>query len=269
MDFDEKGFLGTTIIEFSNSVYKKHSDFFDTCYRINELGQEIKFKFEIHKEDIQESLAAPLFIRILNGFQAVISLAKLGLVFDAKVVLRGALEALFLLKAVCENEKFSKEYIQTDKLRRLKWMELAHANKHSIFNSAREYATPDIIKTLKTEIAKYKIKKFSTEDVAKKAKLAMMYDTDYRLLSAEVHSIPFAIGTYYFVDRNKETDELPWGPSDSDIEYVLFVAIRIVFISLVSTARLFGIEADYEKRLEEIDQTLTRLASMLKFHKHG
>lgn len=48
MDFNEKGFLGTAIIEFSDSFQKKHSDFFDACYQINELAQEIKFNFKIH-----------------------------------------------------------------------------------------------------------------------------------------------------------------------------------------------------------------------------
>jgi hypothetical protein len=65
-------------------------------------------------------LAVTVFMRVLNGFQAVVLLARLGLRTDAQVVARGALEALFVLKLLCEDKNFVPEYVKSNKANQLK-----------------------------------------------------------------------------------------------------------------------------------------------------
>jgi hypothetical protein len=190
MDFNEKGFLGKAILEFSDAVEKSYPDFLQACYQINELAQETKFEFHTHSQDGQEVIAAFLFMRLLEGFQAVVILARLGLMIDAKIVLRGLLEVLFLLKLACEDKNFVMEYIRTSQVQRLKWMNIAHETKDPVFQSVRAYATSVRMQALKDDIQKYGVKDLSIEGVARRAKLHHVYNTDYRLLSAEVHTIP-------------------------------------------------------------------------------
>ena len=168
MDFNEKGFLGTAISEFTVSAQARYSDFFDACYRINELAQATKFEFTVHNHDGQEVLAATVFLRILNGFQSAVTLAQMGLVIDAKVVLRGILEALFILKLFCEEEAFVAEYVGSNQVRRLKWMNIAHQNKDPNFESVRKHATPEVMDALRQEIVKHNYKKIDIEDVARR-----------------------------------------------------------------------------------------------------
>ena len=118
MDFNEKGFLGTAIVEFSKSVEEHYAAFFEACSRINELAHAVKFELEVHNKDGQEVLAATLFLRLLNGFQATVILSRLGLVTEAKIVLRSALESLFILRLLCKDEKFLAEYVGSDEVRR-------------------------------------------------------------------------------------------------------------------------------------------------------
>jgi hypothetical protein len=89
-----------------------------------------------------------------------------------------------------------------------------------------------------------------------------MYNADYRLLSEEVHSLPRAIEYLTLFDDEGETDTFDWGPSDKSLDYILFTAVRVLLIALVSTTRFFGI--DKTEELTKIDQTLTRLAPQLK-----
>ena len=262
MDFNEKGFLGTAISEFTVSAQARYSDFFDACYRINELAQATKFEFTVHNRDGQEVLTATMLLRLLSGFQSVIILAKMGLVIDAKVVLRGILEALFILKLLCEEETFVAEYAGSDQARRLKWMNIAHQNKDPNFESVRKHATPDVMDALRQEIAKHNYKKIDIEDVARRAGLQSMYNADYRLLSEEVHTLPRAIEHLTSVNDKGDTDAFDWGPSDKSLDYILFTAVRVLFIALVSATKLFGV--DKTEDLTKIDQTLTRLAPLLK-----
>jgi hypothetical protein len=111
MDFNEKGFLGTAIDEFSKSVQIQYARFFQLSHQINELAHATKFELQVHNLDPQEYLAATLFLRLLNGFEATVILGTKGLLFEAKVVLRSVIETLFILKLLCKEEAFALEYL--------------------------------------------------------------------------------------------------------------------------------------------------------------
>jgi hypothetical protein len=262
MDFNEKGFLGKAILEFSDAVEKSYPDFFDACYRMNELAQETKFDFHISTGEGQEVIAACLFMRVLQDFQAVVILARLGLMIDAKIVLRAMLEVVFLLKLACEDKEFVAEYTRTSEAQRLKWMNVAHESKDPVFQSIRAYAAPERMKALRDENDKYGVKDLRIEDVARRANLHHWYNNDYRLLSAEVHAFPRSLEHYISTNQKGEITDLPWEPSDAGLPYVLFVAARTLFGALVYTTELFKV--DLKTQLEKIDQTLKQLAPLLK-----
>ena len=115
MDFNEKGFLGTAIDEFSRSAQAQYVKFFELTRQINELAHALKFELQAHNRDHQEYLAATLFLRLLNGFQATVILGIKGLLFEGKVVLRSVIESLFILRLLCKEEGFALEYLGSSK----------------------------------------------------------------------------------------------------------------------------------------------------------
>jgi len=241
MDFNEKGFLGTAITEFSASVEKKYEWFFAGCHRINEVAQAIKFEIEVHNDSGQEVLAAATFLRILHGFQAAVILAKLGLVLDAQVVLRGVLESLFILKLICDKSSFDSEYVGSDSVQRLKWMNIAHHSKNTNLQSLRNYATSEVRENLRQEIAKHDWKELKIEEIARRAELSHVYDTDYRILSAAVHTLPRIIESMISIDNTGGVGGFNSGPSDEGLGYILFTAQRTLFAAMVAIAKLFGL----------------------------
>ena len=155
MDFNEKGFLGTAIDEFSKSVQIQYAKFFQLSHQINELAHATKFELQVHNRDPQEYLAATLFLRLLNGFEATVILGAKGLLFEAKVVLRSVIETLFILKLLCKEETFALEYLGSNKVQRLKWMNIAHESQDLNFESLRQYATPKVMEDLRKEIEQH------------------------------------------------------------------------------------------------------------------
>jgi hypothetical protein len=262
MDFNEKGFLGTQVSEFRASVEAHYPDFFKACYHVNELAHTIKFKLKVHNHDGQEVLAATVFLRVLNGFQATTLLARVGLITDARVVLRSTLESLFVLKLLCEEESFFREYIGSDQVLRLKWMNVASQSKSRLFDELRSYATPKVRQELEEQIKKNKWKELKPIEVAGRAGLQEMYDTDYRPLSEEVHALPRSMDYLLGTDEAGEVRDFNWGPTDKGIDYLLFTAIRVLFIALVSVTKLFEVESNNE--LMGVEKTLTDLGSLLR-----
>lgn len=115
---------------------------------------------------------------------------------------------------------------------------------------------------LVTLVNKHNIKKLIKEQVAGRAKLQEMYNADYRLLSEEVHIVPRSLEHYINTDTDGIIIDFPWGPSDNDLQYILFTAVRILFICLVTTTKLFNV--DITASLTEIDHKLTLLNSHFK-----
>lgn len=261
-DFYEKGFLGNQVTEVTEAILKKHQAFFDTCYKANELAYATLFETEINNQDLQQVLAVTLFIRLLNGFQSIVILAKLGLAFDAKVVLRGVLESLFIEKLLCENKDFALEYVKSDECSRLKWLNIARKSSAPHFNLLREIATDEKVEKLKTEIDQQGCKEIAVEDVARRAGLQIEYDTAYRILCEETHTLPRSIQHLTVIDNSGDPVEFDPHPTDKDLPFTLFTAIRLLHIALVSLCHLCAINK--EKQLQEINEALKELGPQVK-----
>lgn len=261
MDFNERGFLGTAIDDFSKSVQTQYSKFFELSDQINELAHATKFGLQVHNRDMQEVLAATLFLRLLNGFQATVILGMKGLLFEAKVVLRSVFESLFILKLLCEKEDFALGYLGSSKVQSLKWMNIAHGSNDPNFESLRQYATPQVMEALKKEVKQHGYKKLEVEPIAQRAGLHHVYNTQYRLLSEQVHCLPISLDPFLVRDQEGEPSSFDWGPKHEDLDFILFTNMQTLHTALVSVTRLFSVDKTGE--LKKINESLSALAPLL------
>ena len=261
MDFNEKGFLGTAIDEFSKSVQLQYARFFQLSYQINELAHATKFELQVHNRDPQEYLAATLFLRLLNGFEATVILGTKGLLFEAKVVLRSVIETLFILKLLCKEEAFALEYSGSSKVQSLKWMNIAHESQDPNFESVRQYATPKVMEALRKEIKQHGLKKLEVEPIARRADLHHIYNAQYRLLSEQVHCLPISFDPFMVENQEGRLDSFDWGPKHEGLDFILFTNIQMLFTALVPVTKFFSLDKSGE--LKKIDDALTALAPLL------
>lgn len=266
-DFYQKGFLGTQISEVTEAILEKHSAYFSLCHKLNELSYKTMFEAKVGNHNLQQILAVTLFIRILNGFQSVVALAKLGLAFDAKVVLRGVLESLFIGKLICEQKEFALEYIKSDECSRLKWLNVARQSTAPHFNSLRQIATDSEVEKLKKAIKDQGCKEISIADIAKRAGLQIDYDTDYRLLCEETHTLPRSVEFLTIVGPTGEPVEFDPHPTDKDLGYILFSAIRFLHVALGAFCAFFGI--GNESALREIGEELRVLGPQVSIRSNS
>ena len=252
-DFYEKGFLGESIQEFTGSVLKQYEQFLTAATKLVELGYNIMMNLQPKNNNLQQILISSVLIRVLNGFQSVIILSRYGLVFDAKVVLRGQLESLFILKRLTVDDGFVKEYIDSDLNRRLLWMNVARNSNAPHFDRLRRQATDQVIADLKQEIAKKNAKELNIGQIAIQAGLNVEYDTDYRLLCEETHTLPRSSQNLTILDQGVPA-ELDPNPSNRELSYVLFTSIRSMHLALEAVANFFGVDksSDFKKSAEAL-----------------
>jgi hypothetical protein len=259
-DFYDKGFLGESIQEFTSSVITRYEQFFAAANKLVELGYAVMMNLKLKNDNLPQVLVATVLIRVLNAFQSVIILSRYGLVFDAKVVLRGQLESLFILKRLSEDESFVTDYIASDLYRRLLWMNVARESKAPHFDRLRKQATDEVIADLKQEIVSRKAKKLDIEQIAERAGLKVEYDTDYRLLCEETHTLPRSLQNLTVFDKGVPT-ELDPNPTNRELSYVLFTAIRAMHIALEAVTKFFGV--DQSRNLKSSVDTLAVLAPLV------
>lgn len=263
MDFNEEGFLGDsiTVTHFKSSVESKYAQFLELYRKTNRTAHKMKFHLEVPNTDGQKVIAVALFIRLLNSFQAVAILAQHGLMFDSKIVLRGGLESLFILNLLCKKKEFLDEYIGSDHVRRLTLFEVAAHTSDPNFESLRNYANshPEFYTELKEKIKKNGWKRLKAAEIAKRSGLSSMYDTQYRLLSEEVHTSPRSLESSLSFTEDQNPSTFEWGPSDQELRLTLFTGIQMLLVAMKAISTLCGIYDEHKELLLEIDTSLTKL----------
>ncbi|WP_089946327.1 DUF5677 domain-containing protein [Candidatus Entotheonella palauensis] len=266
MDFNEEGFIGDSIADFKGSVEGKHAQFFELYRKTNRIAHKMVFHLEIANNDGQKVIAAALFIRLLHTFQAVAILAQHGLMLDSKALLRGGLEALFILNLLCKEKEFLDEYIGSDALRRRKLFNVAaDSASDPNFESLRNYAHshPEFLEGLEEEIKKNGWKKLNTKELAERSGLISMYDTHYRLLSEEVHTVPRSLESLLGFTEDQTPSSFEWGPSDQELPFTLLTSVQMLLVGMKAISTLCGIYDQHEELLLEIDASLTELNQAL------
>ena len=190
-------------------------------------------------------------LRILNGFQSCLILARYGLVSEAEVLLRSAFEGLFIMKAYVKDEDFMREYIKSDEVKQLKLMKATYKHDASIFLETRRYATPERMKKLEEKKAQKEIKELNVSDVAEKAGLQVLYDSAYRLLSDSVHCGPKSLEEYIRTDHTGRVKNVGVIPLKAELESVFINAVQVMFFTLDCIFEFFKI--DKKSEFEALD----------------
>jgi hypothetical protein len=114
MSFKTDGFLSPTMEEFRTSLrevpaYKLWLEFAE---ELNRLAGDMLEDHETPTTDNQRLIISGLFIRAHQSLQAAITLIEKGMLTDARVVLRSAVEGAIALNALANDATFDVQIIQ-------------------------------------------------------------------------------------------------------------------------------------------------------------
>jgi hypothetical protein len=178
---------------------------------------------------------------------------------SSNIALRALLEAMFVLCATANDDDALEAYIVDGERERLKVTRKLLADKGTTLSDDRLNAIRGIQNELDEMMKKQEVRKFSTEDFAKKAGLHSWYLTAYTKTSWAVHTNIRDIERYLVLDKEEKLKSIKFIPTDDDAVNILSAACNAMIISLGEFLPLFGADTSAaEAHSKELERVLTK-----------
>jgi Family of unknown function (DUF5677) len=267
MSFATDGFLSSTMDRFRASLkdVAAYKAWFDYAEELNRLGLDMLRDRDVPRHDNQRLTIAILFVRAHKSFQSSLLLAERGLISDARVVLRSAVEGAIALNALANDATFLDTLIEAHfynqrRTARLVLNDPIYRANYSPQQIADMEATVQDVDARENAVAPRKFGDPNWADVALKH-CKDLYQTLYRLLSADgTHTTINAIHRHVAYDANQQISELKVGPDTSSLIETLMAACLMLIWAADPFARAFDLTEitarlqQYLKRFNELPQ---------------
>lgn len=114
MSFDTHGFLSPKLEKYRASLRAKptYAAWFQFGEDLNHLGIEMLQELVVPLSDYQKVTLSGLFVRAHKSLQSALLLTEMGLVGDARAVLRSAVEGAIALNALAAEPRFLDQLIE-------------------------------------------------------------------------------------------------------------------------------------------------------------
>jgi hypothetical protein len=245
-------------------IAQKYKDISDLCDDIIKFSIIIGSEINLNIENPQEKVSACLYLRIIDGVQAAISLIMQGFSYDAWVVIRSILEAFFIFKKCCLDKEFTLRYLQSDDLEYKKLVNVALGIPEGDLPQREDYSPEEmreqfnkINSNLKKAIEQHQVKKLIKDQIATDVGLSDFYNFCYRPASGYTHASPRTLEKYLKIDELNNVWRLVLEPDDNAAKAHLIGLSGLLLVSIRSICILFGLQRDdsihdFEKRIFEI-----------------
>ncbi|NVK25222.1 MAG: hypothetical protein HWE10_09870 [Gammaproteobacteria bacterium] len=250
-DFEREGFFKVDSLNVPEYVEENFAPFLEVFYRLNKLAWSLQYEMKLPKpeNDIRRAWCTVLYARTLNFVQAAVMLATKGMRVQADTQHRCALETLFKLGALTNDEQFIIEYDLAERkdhirqgrafvtyLNRRKPKDKALIKQIEASCKAKESDLIERLKAHRPELfegrsEKEALKKSSvtTEQYARIAERLDMYDLHYRMGSASVHSDAKSLEDGHFeLNEDGTVKKFKNEPHLEDLDMVIHTLCYIV-----------------------------------------
>ena len=264
ISFDTHGFLSPGMEQFRISIKKvpAFKAWFDFADELNQLGLDMLRDRDIPRDDNQRLTISVLFVRAHKSFQAALILAEMGLISDARTVLRSAIEGAIALNALANDQKFLDQLINAHHFNQRKSARLLLNDPNYRTLCAPEQivemeATINQVDAMETTANK-KLSDINWCDVAVKH-CKDLYQLLYRLLSSDgTHTTINAIHRHVAYDANDRITDLKIGPDTADLVDTLKAACLTFLWAADPFARAFDLN-EISGRIEKQIQRFAEL----------
>jgi hypothetical protein len=247
MPFRENGFLNEEIFQTKNQIVAEHLPLFQLVYSLNKLAYKARDIINVHRNSPREIMFVCLLIRIHEGIEASAILLSLGLLNDAKVVLRSLVETYFHLKLVWKDDDYIFEYVKYSEYKNEKKIVKEINARSPLFQEHLEGLSSDEVHRharAKDDLKQYYI---TIDKLAEKAGMKYWYDSIYYILSDIVHASSRAMECYLDLKDDKEFCGFVCGPrATGDFGMVVHLAADLLGHTLDSANKFFQLKLDPE-----------------------
>lgn len=255
---EKHGFLEIDSDQIILELENEYPGLWDLAMETNILVNQHQYSLSANTNNIHELIGAPLFIRTVSNYQALLILISKGMLQQSHIMLRALVEALFPLVAISKNNQFANEYINHDEYSRKSVLGKLKRYKETLNEvDPNIQVTSEVINAIKNNITENNIHYFSAEELSRKANLHSWYDTVYAITSAAVHTTPRSLEAHLVVDSDGETiKEFKNEPDIQKIDTALSTGINAMHIAMEACCDIFS-----ENHPEELSGLNERLES--------
>ncbi len=236
MTGDIEGFLAESVHDVKAEIRNKYSDWRSLLGHVNRLAVANQHLIVIHRDNEVESYAALLFIRTLATIQASILVLEAGLIAQARILQRSALETFFSRAALAKEPSFVDRLIEGHEAEQKNMM-----NKMKNWEGAelRQFADAAIASGQWDHISASTANAITLFDIAKIAGLEEWYRSVYMVLSWSVHGATVDLKRHAVVNADGETIEFQNEPEIEGQGPTWFCAIKLLLEAVTALAIVF------------------------------
>lgn len=236
MSDDVDGFLAESLHRVRSHVREKYAAWRDLLLRVNRLAVANQHAIVIHTDSNVERYSAVLFARTITTTQASTLLLEMGLVSQARVLLRSAVETLFALAAIAKDANTVGKLVE------------GHAAEQKrAAKNAQLWQDGELKKIADAEAASGRLQSnldssataLSTFDLAQKAGLEDWYRTVYMVFSWSVHGAAVDLDRHVVVGEDGNVAEFRNEPEVDDQESSWMCAIEVLLKAVAALATIF------------------------------
>ena len=237
--YHSNGFIGEEIKAWINETKNKHSALFEIAEKLNRECYSAIDSVTIDSNNPRKTLIACLFARCMELFQAVYILVSRGMSPSYNIILRSLIEAVFVLCASVKSDEAIEAYVLDGENERLRIARKLLADKDSPLSDEELETLKKVRDELAQKMKQQPVKKFSTEEFAKKAGLHSWYLTAYAKTSWAVHTTIRDMDQYLVFDKKENLKSIRFIPTDKESGTVLATACDVMIISFTEFLNLF------------------------------
>lgn len=243
-DFDRYGFLGEQIDVLMAPVLERNAAYYSLIEELNVFCNEVKNRIIVNPDDVRSAIASMLFfLKISNGFQAIVLLSKKGLGVECIILTRSLLEVTFPLRILSLEENFARQFVLTEKAKQLRLLNVIINNKEAFSPYISEFAE-ELRVQLRADIESKQIRTFTVEELAKRANMHHFYQLAYRHFSEEVHTTVKSLESYVVSDEHGYIQTFEKGPQLFEVnEFNTAAFCLLIALESINDILQMGLEA--------------------------
>ncbi|MCK5312476.1 MAG: hypothetical protein KAJ62_10215 [Desulfobacteraceae bacterium] len=252
------GFLSEEIINSKDYFMDQYADIFDFANNLNRFSMDLMRSQKVDWEDKRKFILKTLHIRIIENYQATIMLLQFGMVSQAKVLVRGMLETVFILVALQKKPDLIQSYYdQFEEGRRRALKASCQFKGEELKKAAKEHNLETHYVEQKKFLKNKELNSLRPKQWAIAAELEDFYNLWYTLYSNSAHSNLPALDDH--IDKTEKDINLSFGPTSKYLCETFQCCAYIMLNANSSMALCYNqdkkseLDAVYEK-IKDIDE---------------
>jgi hypothetical protein len=231
MTLEARGFLSVDVERQKDDLRRAHHERFDLVDQVSDLAQRLLPHVATVTQSRQNLFACAFFVRGVQILQGAIIMAERGMVTEARILVRSALETLFFLGATLKQNEFG-ERLGRDHIARLEKLANAHARLSPPHEPSDEISELDkALDMIRGAAADGQ--SLGIFEVAQRAEMTATYESFYRGLSTDsAHPTVLSLSPIWERDSDGRPTGVLWGPEVRDVgdtlETLAFVGILMI-----------------------------------------